>query len=166
MIKKYVGIDVGVNGGIAILDGDRKLQLYSIPKIGTHVDYRELYFIIRHINNVEYVVIEDIHAIFGASAKSTFNFGYIAGMLLGIVISCEYKFELVQPKEWQKEIWTNADKVIKSNKRVDAKATSLLAAKRLFPGEKFLATNISRAPHDGLVDSALLAEYCLRRFHV
>ena len=41
--------------------------------------------------------------------------------------------------------------------KTDTKATSLNAARRIFPGETFLATPRSKKPHDGLVDAALIA---------
>lgn len=48
--------------------------------------------------------------------------------------------------------------------KVDTKATSLLAAKRLFPEETFLATTRSKVPHDGIVDAVLIGLYCVRKF--
>lgn len=48
--------------------------------------------------------------------------------------------------------------------KVDTKATSLLAAKRLFPDETFLATQRSKVPHDGIVDAVLIGLYCVRKF--
>lgn len=162
----YVGIDPGKNGGIVTINSEGVLKLYPIPKIKTNVDYRELYSIFNAIegDNI-YCVIEEVHSVFGSSAKSNFNFGYISGVLLGMIISREdISYEMVPPKKWQKEIWSSSDIVKKENGRNDTKATSLLAAKRLFPGESFLATPRSKKPHDGLYDAALLAEYCKRKF--
>ena len=60
---------------------------------------------------------------------------------------------MVVPQTWQKVCWEGVPK------QDNTKATSLLAARRLFPAEKFLATQKSSVPHDGLVDAALLAKY-------
>lgn len=158
----FGGIDVGKNGGIAIINSEGGLQLYTIPKIGTKVDYLELDKIFKSFDSKCRFCIEDVHSIFGTSAKSNFNFGEIKGILTGMVISNGFPWELVPPKKWQKEIWTNSDMVKKPNKRTDTKATSLLAAKRIFPDQTFLATSRSKKPHDGLFDSALIAEYCRR----
>lgn len=57
-----------------------------------------------------------------------------------------------------------ANPVKKQKVKVDTKATSLLAAKRLFPNETFLATARSKVPHDGIVDAVLIGEYCKRHF--
>jgi hypothetical protein len=40
---------------------------------------------------------------------------------------------------------------------------ALIAAKRLFPNESFLATEKSKKPHDGMVDSTLICEWGRRR---
>lgn len=169
MVKmKYIGVDVGKNGGIAILDGNRNLQLYTIPKIKTKVDLPSLVNLINSLDDDSFVCIEDVHSIHGSSAKSNFEFGKIAGTILGMVVYRELPYALVPPKTWQSEIWTTPDKVYKPSKKhksgrmVDTKPTSLLAAKRLFPKESFLATERSTKPHDGLYDSALIAEYCKR----
>lgn len=161
---EFIGIDVGVNGGIAVLKDDRKLDVFTIPKIKDTIDYTMLHHIIDDFSRPCFVCIEDVHSIFGSSAKSNFNFGKIAGVLLGMVVASNYAYELVQPKIWQKEIWTNNDIVKKPNGKNDTKATSLIAAKRIFPGETFVATPRSKKPHDGLYDAALIAEYCRRLY--
>lgn len=167
----YVGVDIGVNGGISVINTEGELSLFTIPKVKTKVDYSKLISIFdgivrdghRELVTV-YCCLEDVHSIYGMSAKSNFNFGFIKGFKVSQAISHNFIYELVPPKTWQKEIWTNSDKVYKGNKRIDTKATSLLAAKRLFPKEAFLATARSSKPHDGLVDAALIAEYSRRKF--
>jgi hypothetical protein len=86
--------------------------------------------------------------------------------MIGAVMSYLYgaTLDLVQPKKWQADIWANVDKIYKTGKKIDTKKTSLMAAKRLFPNESFLATSRSRVPHDGIVDAALIAQYCKIRF--
>ena len=162
-MKKYAAIDVGIKGGIAVLSDDN-LELYPIPKIKQKVDYRALVSLLEGVLKDCFVVIEDVHSIFGSSAKSNFNFGFIKGFKVASIVAAGCPYELVPPKTWQKEIWTNADMVKKANNRTDTKATSLMAAKRLFPAETFLATERSKKPSDGLVDAALMAEYCRRKF--
>ena len=46
--------------------------------------------------------------------------------------------------------------------KVDTKATSLTAAKRLWPGDGFLASPKSKVAHDGIVDAMLIAEAARR----
>lgn len=181
---KYIGIDVGKSGGIAVIQ-DNKLSLYCIPTIKKEVDIDELdklLFEFKYdIDKEDFIdahdcmcVIEDVHSIFGSSAKSNFAFGWIAGILEGLLTANRIPFIKVAPKEWQKEAWRgvspikiNTGKKLKSGEpkyKIDTKATSLIAAKRLFPNETFLATERSKVPHDGLVDAALMAFYCKMKY--
>lgn len=165
MTKIYGACDPGINGGIAFILADGSLELYTIPKVGNKVDYRELASLLSKYRGGDvYFCIEDVHSIFGSSAKSNFSFGLIKGFKMGVCFESGYSVDLVPPKKWQKEIWNTTDIVKKGNGRTDTKATSLLAAKRLFPNESFLKGSRSKKPFDGLYDAALIAEYCRRKF--
>ena len=118
-------------------------------------------------------VIEDVHSIFGSSAKSTFNFGFNKGYLIGLLAANKIPYILVQPKEWQKVMWSNADMVVTykqikikdkmvSKKVVDTKATSINAAKRLFPTIDFRKSERAKKIDDNKVDACLMSEYARR----
>ena len=79
-----------------------------------------------------------------------------------------FMFEEVQPKTWQKELHTTADRVYTAAK-LDTKATSIRCAMRLFPlvsfvkpwsGKGIQPTKIQ----DGMCDATLIAEYIRRKF--
>ena len=164
-----IGIDPGKNGYICAYeetDTGSWFVHYPTPLINTGVDMHLFRAIINGFTRDYDVhcVIEDVHAIFGSSAKSTFNFGWIVGLTEGIVSSAGIPYTKVTPKEWQKEMWQGIPLQKKPNGRTDTKAMSLLAAKRLFPNEDLTATERSVKPHDGKVDALLLAEYCRRKF--
>ena len=117
--------------------------------------------------------MEEVHAIFGSSAKATFSFGEIFGLLKGIIIASELPYNLVQPKTWQKDIWSNADvvheykKVAKNGEVVtriviNTKATSIIAARRIFPNTDLRKTPRSKNADDNKVDSLLIAEFARR----
>ena len=119
-------------------------------------------------------VIEDVHSIFGSSAKSTFNFGFNKGYLIGLLAANKIPYILVQPKEWQKVMWSNADMVVTykqikikdkmvSKKVVDTKATSINAAKRLFPTIDFRKSERAKNIDDNKVDATLMSEYARRK---
>ena len=171
MSKVYVGIDPGANGFITIIM-DHNISSYPVPKIKTKVDYSALsgiFSIVKDMGNEIHCVLEDVHAIFGTSAKSTFNFGHIQGFIEGCLTSEVIPYTKVQPKKWQKTMWEGIpliQKPITSGKTMvtDTKAMSLMAAKRLFPGYDLTATERSVKPHDGKIDSLLMAEYCKRKF--
>ncbi len=159
----YAGIDVGKKGGVVVID-----EFSTIQRKHAFKDYKaflkfvqDLYFkrVLEWGFEVVFV-IEDVHSLFGMSAKSNFSFGHIKGFKEGALMALDFEYHLVQPKVWQKGVWLPEDVVINDKQKKDTKATSLNAAKRLWKDEDFLATERSRVPHDGLVDAALMAEYC------
>jgi hypothetical protein len=136
-------------------------------------------------NNSVHVLFEDLHSIFGTSAASNFSFGLNNGLVTGMVQTAGISYTKVQAKKWQKEMFEGIrpvevpamekklkgqsakQKVDKNGNlkyKVDTKATALIAAKRLFPKESFLATQRSKVPHDGIVDAVLIGLYCTRHF--
>ena len=168
-----LSIDPGINGGVAVFHDGVLKSLHTIPEVAKgKVDYNELYNLLESKSKNETfgdttIVLEEVHSVFGASAKSNFSFGHINGVLLGMIVALGHPIVLVQPKEWQKVIWSNNDKVFKPGKAkqtVDTKATSLLAAKRLFPKTDFRATYKSKVPHDGLVDACLIGKWYLMAY--
>ena len=160
-----MGIDVGGKGFITT-QKDGVFNHYSIADN----DYYELSEIIANIRASSddiTCVIEDVHAIFGSSAKSTFNFGFCKGYLVGMLAAHRIPYHLIQPKEWQKEIWSNADKVtrykVDGGKMVDTKGTSINACKRIFPNLDLRKTPKCKNIDDNKVDSILMSEYARRK---
>lgn len=162
-MKVVIGMDVGKSGGISKLYPDGKLVNYVIPMLGKEYDIEAMTKMLTAEEGEEivHVGIENVHAIQGrAGATSNFQFGLGKGIMMGLVHALGHRYTLVNPKAWQKIAWEGV------TKQKDNKQTSLIAAKRLFPGESFLATQRSRVPHDGLVDAALIAYYCKTKFVV
>lgn len=167
MIRTFIGIDVGKSGAItSIIQGADWLKIKSFvtPTLPDgDIDIVSFFEILKNQEGtVSMVVIEKVHAIFGSGAGATFQFGRSAGIAEGVVNCSGFPFTMVPPKTWQKEMWAGVDKVMKSGKNsIDTKATSLVAAKRLFP-RAILTDTLkpkSQKAHDGIVDSILLAEY-------
>ena len=168
-----IGIDPGKKGFICMYFNNpddikqNYFEYHPIPLVKNEVDIHKLYDILSFDGENWDIkcVLEDVHAIFGASAKATFNFGWIVGAIEGILASCSIPYVKVQPKEWQKEMLVGIHKITKQGKKsTDTKAMSLLAAKRLFPNEDLRATERCTTEHDGKVDALLLAEYARRKF--
>lgn len=180
MDKIIIGIDPGKTGAIvAIQPGTpQKIQKWVIPTVGTELDIREMVEILfSYVSTTAHIYVEDVHAIFGSAAGATFTFGFVCGVIQGIVAASGLSYTLVQPKVWQKEIYQGIPEIrkpsvkIKKGKRIgqmmkgakDTKKMSLLAAKRLFPDVDLKRTPRCDNPHDGIVDALLIAEYGLRR---
>lgn len=173
MAKVRVGIDVGKDGGIAVFVDDELKDYCVTPNIGTEIDLKHISEILNSYCPIEddyHIVVEDVHALFGSSAKATFNFGWSLGILEGAISALSIPYTKVTPKDWQKELWKGVTTIYKPSKgeskrrSVDTKATSLLAAQRLFPSIDFRKSERAKKAHDGIVDAVLLAEYCRRKF--
>lgn len=168
----YMGIDPGSKGFISIINHNeekRIVEFYSILDL----DFYELSELFAEIKakypNIR-CVMELVHALHGSSAKSTFSFGEINGLLKGLLIANKIPYHLVQPKKWQNEIWDFKDMVITykdvlvkdkviRKKDVNTKQTSINAAKRLFPNIDFRKSERCKNIDDNKVDSILLSEY-------
>lgn len=179
MEKTYIGIDPGEEGFITAIFPNGEKEFYSIDEN----DDLDLARILKDIKKRSWEVVacmEQIHAIFGASAGSTFNFGQIFGILKGLLVAMEIPFHLVPPKDWQKEIWVHSDEILvtktrkhtdkvtgevtqKSYKAVDTKSTSINAARRLFPKIDLRKNERCKTIDDNKVDSLLIAEYGRRK---
>lgn len=171
--KAVIGVDPGKSGGIIALVGHEIVGKWIIPLSGDKVDIGALYAIFNELKAKYHitVILEEVHSIYGTSAESNFVFGFVCGAIEAIVIANHLRLNKVQPKEWQADIWQNGDKVFKPKKPeqkkapIDTKATSLNAAKRLFPAFDFRKSDSKRVvkDHDGLIDAACLCEFGRRK---
>ena len=184
---RVIGIDPGLSGAIVILGPDgrdrpgiiRKLVMPTITTTRTvkgkdkKDNYTDGEWMFKLFNNEMRdcaFYVEKVHAAPGSSASSTFKMGHNIGCIHTAIRSIDKQVLEIRPKQWQSAVWIESDTVgemveytrkkdgAKLQKfKVDTKATSLNAARRLFPGEDFLATKRSKKPHDGIVDAALIA---------
>lgn len=172
MSKMYIGIDVGAKGFIST-QKDGAWDFYPIADNDLY-QLSEIMRIIRNENEDVVCVIEDVHAIFGSSAKATFAFGFNKGYLIGLLAANQIPYVLVQPKEWQHEMWQNGDivatykKVVvrgkeTTRKEVNTKQTSINCCKRLFPTMDLRKSAKAKKIDDNKVDSILLCEYGRRK---
>lgn len=106
------------------------------------------------------VYIEQVHALFKASAKSTFNFGAAYGGVIGAIATLGLPYVLVQPKEWQRGYFKGLSKDMK------AKDKSELVCLRRHPHAEYYLTPRSKRPHDGVIDAILIAEYGVGEYYV
>lgn len=176
--KCYLGIDPG-NRGFLVAQCNGEFSFYSIEDNDLY-QLSEIMANLRNTYSNLTCVIEDVHSVYGSSAKSTFNFGFNKGYLIGLLAANKIPYVLVQPKEWQKEIWTNSDMVINykktliidkktreekeiTRKEVDTKNTSINAAKRLFPHIDFRKSDRCKNLDDNKVDATLMSEYARRK---
>lgn len=171
-MRTYIGIDPGKEGFITIRNEDGTFRFIQLDGCDFHMIALELMML--HETKDVFAIMEDVHSLYGSSAKSTFSFGEIKGLLKGMLIATGIPYQLVQPKVWQKEIWINQDMVFtykkvvvkdveQTRKDVNTKQTSINAAKRLFPDIDLRKSERCRNIDDNKVDSLLICEYARRK---
>lgn len=161
---RILGIDPGKDGGFAILEDGIVIKTLATPNIkdvnnNGVVDCVKVSEFIRE-NAVDKVVIEDVHAIFGTGAKTTFNFGRNVGMVEALILAYGYELIKIKPKEWQLKPWRSVPIIKDSKGKKDNKARSLKALQIIFPNLDYkvlLRTPRCKVAHDGIVDAILIA---------
>lgn len=174
-MRTYIGIDPGASGFISVIYPNGVKDFFSIKENDT----RDVVEFLRGVKDQSQgdciCCMEEVHAVFGSSARGTFAFGKVCGLLEGMLVSLCIPYHLVQPKEWQGEIWINQDKEytvktkswkdkngierVKSVRKVDTKKTSLNAGKRLFPNVDFKRSDKCKIEDDNKCDSLLICEF-------
>lgn len=171
----YIGIDPGKDGYICI-NYKGKIEFRKMPMISKKVfDVQKLSDIMSDIKDLSnsvlftHCVLEDVHAVFGSAAGSTFAFGYGCGLVEMALVCNKIPFSKVAPKKWQKEMFEGVPLIQKSSSTgktmvSDTKKMAEVAAKRLFPDIDFKDTARCTTSHDGKIDATLMCEYSKRNY--
>jgi hypothetical protein len=152
--KQYIGLDPGKDGAIVILKGENVTK-YTYPLIGKEYDIQAIrdIFLTFEADNC-HIVLENVHAIAGGSAKANWSFSRGKAILETLCVSYDLPFTMVNPKAWQKIVHQGIPKMDK------AKDMTLLAIKRLYPTVDLRKNERCRKPHDGIYDALGMAHYC------
>ena len=100
---RVCGIDPGANGAIAILDSKNpdSVALLDLKKTTINNIHNWLHSQLRFRGSE--IWVEDIHSMYGMSAKSNFSFGRNLGSILAITELLKgIPPKTVTPKVWQK----------------------------------------------------------------
>lgn len=148
------GIDPGLDGAVAILEGD-VLSLHATPVIKADkggkraFDLPAMKGLFGRVRP-DLVVVEAVGPMPKQGVTSTFNFGMGYGCWIGILCGLGIPYQLVKPQQWQKAILSGTAR---------DKQAAIEFVTRRFPGVSLLATPRSKVPHDGMADAACLALY-------
>lgn len=174
-MKIRIGIDPGKSGAF-VIQKEGQIIVHAMPLIGKEYDINAVktllapYICVEGDGNDIMIVLEDVHAIFGSSAGSTFEFGRGLGLIEGIISAYDIPHIKIAPKKWQSICFEGVPVIekpgtkAKGAARYDNKAMALLAVKRLYPTQKLTFTERQTKPQDGLVDALLLSHYCKLKF--
>ena len=100
---KVCGIDPGASGAMCVLDSQNPAHI-ALLDLKKHSIYDSAQWL--HDQKVDIVWIEDVHSLFGMSAKSNFGFGRNLGYAIAIsqIGTSGAIARTVAPKVWQKYI--------------------------------------------------------------
>jgi len=166
MSKQYIGIDCGLDGGIAVVDYDGNLtDKYVMPvcKAGKGrmihiVGFHKTLEKIISVSDRNIFVIENPggHAPSAAGLRSmTYSFA-VAETIVSL-LDANLSYAAISSRKWQSQFWTRP--TMAKGQKFDTKAAALAAADRIFPNQDWTANERCKKAHDGIVDAALLAEY-------
>ena len=108
------------------------------------------------------IMIEDVHSLFGMSAKSNFQFGRNVGIIYAVLAATGQGIDLVTPKVWQKEIGAVLPKSIKKDRSKALKKMVGGIAERLYPNAPIFGPKGGLL--DGKSDSLMIAHYCYLKY--
>ena len=149
---RVCGIDPGVSGALCVLD-EVDPAYVALLDLRKHSIYDATRWLV--LQNVDVVWLEDVHSLFGMSAKSNFGFGRNLGIVIAIsqIVTRGVEAKLDTPKVWQKYIGvTVKGKAIKQ--QVAQLAASLYPSAVLHGKQGGLL--------DGRSDALMLAYYGLK----
>ena len=149
---RVIGIDPGLSGAIAIINGTDNLTIFDMPTITVErngkakrqVSASELALILKTAKSDDcHVFVEKVSAMAGQGVTSVFSFGRSFGMIEGILAALHMPVTYVAPATWVKAVHRGAGK--------DA---SRSRAMELFPDNQ---ADFKRVKDDGRSDAALIA---------
>jgi crossover junction endodeoxyribonuclease RuvC len=153
---RYVGIDVGITGAVAVLDKGF-VQLYDIPtrevggnaKVKREVDGPALARMLEYLPiQKTRVLIERTNAMPGQGVASMFSMGVSRGVVLGVLGCLALPYAEVTPQKWKK-----AFGLVKA-----PKSESIRLAIELYPAA---AQWLTRAKDHNRAEAILLAHYSM-----
>lgn len=158
-----LGIDPGLDGGLAFINPEAPIELQIMPTITVKESKRE-YHVAKLVEYMrfykpDHVFLEKQQSMPGQGVSSMFTIGLGYGILRGVLGALEIPYTLVHPKTWQKVMFQDLPKS-------DTKAMSLIVCGRLWPKQSWLATPRCKKAHDGLCDAAMIGEYGRRQINV
>jgi len=154
----FIGIDPGTKGSLCILNSSARHPLFL--DLAPHNMAFEIINAIRgEIGNSPevHVCLEEVHSLYGMSAKSNFTFGGMFWRMRTILEAMRLPFELVQPKTWQQVVGVPAKKDRDPKERLKVSVAKM--AHDLYPEAPLYGPRGGLL--DGRSDALMIAHYAL-----
>lgn len=163
-MKQYdliVGHDNGNSGGTVALRTNYDVVRYIANPVTSKfsmdtVDMGALVGFVQSlkVGRVLFVAEEPLKRLISSTPSMWNNFGAVRAVMS---MQPNVDFLAVGVKEWQLVMLGRVPKG-------QTKKVALAQAKKFWPEERWLATDRSRTPHDGIVDAALIARYTIQNY--
>ena len=150
LIPEFIlGVDPGASGAVSVIETASLSHVESADFKCKPSEAKSLALILDSMvkkygaKGTCALAIEEVHAIFGTGAKSTFNFGFNLGLLHAVLQLNSIPFHLVKPKVWQNTLGlpTFKDTTVAERKTMIAEAV-----------EAAIPTADIRGPKGGAMD--------------
>lgn len=144
----FIGIDIGVKGGIAFLteeEGLMRVKAIDLPQ--TCPELEEAF---RGISGVKLVLVEQPLYLGGNSSQSTGKVGEGFGRIRAALYFLGYPMKSIHPATWKKAMGVTKDK-----------SAARASASSLFPHD---AHQWARVKDDGRAEAALIAMHAAKIF--
>ena len=159
-MRLYLGVDPGLAGGLAVLDGDgRPVLVDALPIAGREIDAPRLARQLRALRDLDsgsdfaLAAVEHVGALPGNGSSSMFNFGVGWGLVRGVLAALNIPVQLVRPQKWKGIVLAGT---------THDKAGCIAWCASRFPGLSLIRPGC-RKSHDGMADSLALAEWARLR---
>lgn len=150
----YLGIDPGLSGALAYINAD-SIHAFPVPVAGKEIDVQSIITWIESKPSVSVACIEKVSAFPGQGVSSMFKFGFVTGVLHGVIRALGIPLYIITPQAWKKEILAGTDK---------SKQAAIDYCLRAYPNVSLFRKPTSRTYDDGIADAICLAEYGKRRY--
>lgn len=169
--RYFVGVDPGLEGGIAVLNAKGDVEALSVMPVrddGT-IDSDKIMDAVPtriiSLDNEVLPVVEQVWAMPGQGVCSMFKFGRVTGQVIGALeLYLDTRVREVAPQTWQRALWGSAE---------DSKAAARSYAEKNFPGVNLKVSKSTGKPsarvknsHQGLVDALCIADYGRKNWHL
>lgn len=173
-MSRVLGVDSGTNGAIVSLTENGEFieafLLNTVYNVKVGYDFNKLTKYLASIaDDIIICGVEKVHGFEGTNKSTAFSMGAGLQFIHDALDANNIRYIDIAAKTWQNYSRTDEDIVFKDEltktgkKKIDTKKTALNVAGRLFPSVSFRATKRSTVPHDGIVDSTLIAYYTLNK---
>lgn len=150
---RYIGIDPGLSGAVAVLSGALGLEFTLLDTPVAMVGKKREYVAVRMVellrpyaeNSV--AALESVHSMPKQGVASAFNLGRGLGLWIGILAALGISCDMVPPQRWKGVMMDGMGK---------EKDAARLRAMQLFPAA---SDHLALKKHHGRAEALLIAEY-------